>query len=79
MKRLWLVVLAVAGLPRQQAYLKAFNTEVDDSFGGGTALSGDGHTLAVGASNEDSRATGVNGNPADESSEEAAAVYIFGR
>ena len=49
----------------QQAYLKASNTEARDVFGRSVALSGD--TLAVGASWEDSAATGVNGDQADNS------------
>ncbi|HWO23166.1 MAG TPA: FG-GAP repeat protein [Kofleriaceae bacterium] len=61
----------------QQAYVKASNTEADDSFGWSVALSGD--TLAVGAQHEASEATGVNGNQADNSVSFAGAVYVFVR
>src|SRR5439155_1221248 len=50
----------------QQAYLKASNTQADDGF---CFLSLSGDTLAVGASGEDSAATGVNGNQADNSTD----------
>ena len=62
----------------QQAYLKASNTKTEDYFGyPSMSLSGD--TLAVGASYEDSNATGVNGNQADTSAVESGAVYVFTR
>ncbi|HSR10440.1 MAG TPA: cadherin-like beta sandwich domain-containing protein [Thermodesulfobacteriota bacterium] len=61
----------------QQAYIKASNANAMDYFGSGLALSGD--TLAVGAYNESSSATGVNGNQADNSAAGAGAVYIFAR
>ena len=61
----------------QQAYLKASNTGVSDQFGGSVALSGD--TLAVGAQYEDSNATGVNGNQANNSANDSGAVYVFTR
>src|SRR5262245_24489491 len=43
----------------QQAYVKASNTGANDWFGSSVALSADGSTLAVGASREDSAATGI--------------------
>lgn len=61
----------------QQAYVKASNTEATDAFGSSVALSGE--ILAVGTSNEDSAATGLNGNQADNSSRDAGAVYVFRR
>ena len=61
----------------QQAYVKASNADPSDIFGGSVSLSGD--TLAVGAYGEDSAATGVNGNQADNSSSSAGAVYVFTR
>ena len=63
----------------QQAYLKASNTEATDCFGWSVALSGDGNTLAVGAYNEDSAATGIDGSEADNSASDAGAVYVFTR
>jgi drug/metabolite transporter superfamily protein YnfA len=59
----------------QQAYLKASNTGADDSFGIGVAVSGD--VVAVGADHEDSVATGVNGNQADNNGTNSGAVYLF--
>ena len=64
---------------RQQAYLKASNTDLDDRFGGAISLSADGNTLAVGAAYEDSHATGINSNQSDNSGEDAGAVYLFAR
>jgi hypothetical protein len=61
----------------QQAYLKASNTEATDVFGHSVALSGD--TLVVGAYAEDSNATGVNGDQANNSADGAGAAYIFTR
>lgn len=66
----------------QQAYVKASNTgekSDGDQFGYSVALSGDGNTLATGAISEDSAATGINGNQADNSADSAGAVYVFTR
>jgi hypothetical protein len=62
---------------QQEAYLKASNTGADDEFGYSVAISGD--TLAVGAHNEDSVATGINGNQSDNTATESGAVYVFRR
>jgi hypothetical protein len=51
----------------QQAYVKASNTQENDLFGGSVALSSDGNTLAVGATEEASNATGIDGNQTDNS------------
>jgi len=64
---------------QQQAYIKASNTDVGDEFGGATALSSDGNTLVVAAQKEQSTATGINGDQADNSGQEAGAVYVFVR
>ncbi len=61
----------------QQAYLKASNTAAGDWFGRSIAISGD--TVVVGASEEDSAATGVGGNQADDASTASGAAYIFVR
>jgi hypothetical protein len=61
----------------QQAYLKASNTEANDVFSIRVALSGD--TLLVGASGEDSSATGVNGNQSNNSASGSGAAYVFTR
>jgi hypothetical protein len=59
----------------QQAYLKASNVEIGDSFANIVAVSGG--TVVVGAYGEDSNATGVNGNQADNSAGQSGAIYIF--
>jgi FG-GAP repeat protein len=74
---------------RQLAYLKASNAEAGDHFGCGgvldghagfgTALSGDGNTLVVGAPHEGSGARTVNGNQNDNSVDGAGAAYVFVR
>jgi uncharacterized delta-60 repeat protein len=61
----------------QQAYLKASTNGAGDSFGRSVAVSGD--TLVVGANYEQSNATGVNGNQADNSLGFAGAAYVFTR
>src|SRR6478735_3361004 len=61
----------------QQGYLKPSNTNADDLFGFNVTLSGD--TLVVGAPQEGSNATGVNGNQADNSAPNSGAVYVFTR
>ena len=61
----------------QQAYLKASNTDAGDQFGASVAVDGD--TIVVGTYNEASAATGVNGNQADNTAENAGAVYVFER
>ncbi|MBL8063408.1 MAG: S-layer homology domain-containing protein [Anaerolineales bacterium] len=65
------------GVWSQQAYLKASNPEFGDHFGYSVAVSGD--TIVVGAWQEDSNATGVNGNQADNSADFAGAAYVFTR
>lgn len=60
----------------QQAYLKASNTDADDRFG--IAVTVSGATVMAGAFGEDSNATGVNGNQADNSASTAGATYVFG-
>jgi FG-GAP repeat protein len=63
----------------QQVFLKASNPAKEDWFGVRIAISGDGNTVAVGAQNEDSAATGINGKQDDDSAPEAGAVYLFTR
>jgi hypothetical protein len=71
------VFTRIGGVWTQQAYLKASNTEAGDEFGVAVALANE--TLAVGAWFEDSGATGVNGNQADNSLAQGGAVYVFTR
>ena len=72
----------------QQAYIKASNTGEagtadtfgeGDQFGFSLALSQDGNTLAVGALTEDSNASGINGDQANNAAASAGAVYVFAR
>ncbi len=67
------------GLWQQQAYVKASNTNRDDFFGASVSLSADGNILVVGASGEDSAATSINGDQADNSAPDSGAVYVFAR
>jgi trimeric autotransporter adhesin len=62
---------------QQEAYLKSSNSDPDDLFGFSIALVGD--TLAVGAYNEDSIATGIDGDETDNNAADSGAVYIFRR
>jgi len=71
------VFVRSAGVWSQQAYLKASSTEAGDNFGYSVGVSGD--TLVVGAYSEDSNATGVNGNGADNSAGDSGAAYVFVR
>jgi trimeric autotransporter adhesin len=63
----------------QDAYIKASNTDAGDHFGDSVALSGDGSTLAVGATAEDSSATGVStgSGGSDSNAADAGAVYVY--
>ena len=61
----------------QQATLTASNANANDFFATSLSISGD--TLVVGAPYEDSAATGVNGNQADNLASESGAAYIFTR
>lgn len=60
-----------------QSFLQQSNADGSDHFGINVALSGDGLTLAVGTSTEDSASTGINGNLADNTAQDAGAVYLF--
>jgi trimeric autotransporter adhesin len=60
-------------------YLKASNAEIRDQFGQAVALSADGYTLAVSAVFESSNASGVNGDQANNLSQQSGAVYVFRR
>src|SRR6266567_1707385 len=66
----------------QQAYIKASNPEAGDQFGISVALSGNGNTLAVGATGEDSALPGVtpgivSEGTAGNAAPGAGAVYVF--
>jgi hypothetical protein len=60
------------------AQLGAGNASASDFYGVSLSLSGDGNTLAVGASSEDGSGTGI--NPAsNEAATDAGAVYVYTR
>jgi hypothetical protein len=61
----------------QQVYVKATNTGASDRFGASLALSADAKTMAVGAWQEASGATGIGGNQTDNSADRSGAVYLF--
>ncbi len=61
----------------QQCYLKASNSAQFDQFGYSVAVSG--QVIVVGAIEEDSGASGVNGNQEDNSITGAGAAYVFVR
>jgi hypothetical protein len=71
------------GVWKQQAYLKASNTNQlttnysGDGFGSSIAISG--NTVVIGAPDESSNATGVNGDQNDNSASGSGAVYVFVR
>jgi hypothetical protein len=65
------------GIWSQQAYLKASNKDSTDRFGTGLAISGD--TVVVGANQEDSNATGVDGDPSNNAAPDSGAAYVFER
>ncbi|MCP3919395.1 MAG: hypothetical protein GY711_27985 [bacterium] len=59
----------------QEAYLKASNTQPDDWFGYSVAVAGD--TIVVGAYREDSDATGVGGDPNNNSAEDCTGYSAY--
>lgn len=61
----------------QQAYIKAPDSESGDGFG--AALDLDGDTLVIGADREDGGATGIDGDPTDNSKPDSGAVYVYSR
>ena len=58
-----------------EEYLKATNTEANDSFGGPIAISGE--RVAIAAQSEASNAIGIDGNQADNTEADSGAVYIY--
>jgi trimeric autotransporter adhesin len=73
---------------KQQAYLKASNSGAGDRFGASVAVSGDAilvgaagfdYIYGVGGSAEDSNATGINGDQANNGASNSGAAYLFVR
>jgi hypothetical protein len=73
------VIPAQALMSGAIGYFKASNSGAGDRFGNTVVLSDDGRTMAVSAPQEDSDATGINGNQADNSLSCSGAVYVFRR
>ncbi len=63
---------------QREAYLKAPNADIEDTFGVAVVLSADGNTLAVGAPGEDGDATSTL-DADNENLESAGAAYVFTR
>ncbi|MEZ4365620.1 MAG: hypothetical protein R2939_04950 [Kofleriaceae bacterium] len=61
----------------ETAILKASNFAAKDFFGASVGMSPDGARLVVGAPGEDSAATGVDGDAADNTAASAGAAYVF--
>ena len=61
----------------EQAYVKASSPDAFDRFGSSVALSG--NTMVVGATDERSIATGVNGDATDNTFGSSGAAYVFVR
>jgi len=59
--------------------LSASNAGYGDHFGDSVAFSDDGNVLVVGAPNEDSKTSLVNGNQEDNSAINSGAAYVFTR
>jgi T5SS/PEP-CTERM-associated repeat protein len=59
----------------QRAYLKAGNTGVGDLFG--TSVAASGNLIIAGAPREGSNASGVAGDPTNNTAPESGAVYVF--
>ena len=62
----------------QEAYIKASNNDTDDNFGGAISLNGD--TLAVGATQEDSNQTTITSgetSSGNDASSGSGAVYVY--
>lgn len=68
------------GVWSQEAYIKPPAITAFDRFGESMSLSGDGSTLAVGSSQEDSGSIGIGGDPNDDSGPaNSGAVHIYRR
>ena len=61
----------------QQAYIKPAIHNTDDAFGHTLDINEAGTLLAVGAPNESSDSTGINGEANDDSAPGSGAVYLF--
>lgn len=75
--------LSAGSVAAMVGYIKASNTKEDDGFGFSIALSADGATLAVGARDEDTGATGIETDGSEVANNAIAtssgAVYLFSK
>ncbi|MCK7595529.1 fibronectin type III domain-containing protein [Pseudomarimonas salicorniae] len=71
------VFVRSGGVWSQQAYLKASNAQFQDQFGWSVSIDGD--TLVVGAHQESSGATGIDGDQSDNTAPSSGAAYVFVR
>jgi hypothetical protein len=69
----------IAGVWSQEAYIKPWAIDANDYFGTAIDINEDGSRLVVSAPNEDSNATGINGDPNDNSTTDSGAVFTFTR
>ena len=72
------VFIRIGTVWSQQAYLKTPMLG-DTWLGSWVALSADGDTLAAAAALDRGNATGINGDPSDQSGEVSGAVYVYTR
>lgn len=63
----------------QRAYIKPQDPGVEDLFGLGLALSGDGTTLTVGSPGDDAEADGVGGDPLANAISWSGSAYVYAR
>ena len=61
----------------QLKYVKAPNTDREDSFGASLSLDASGDTLAVGAPGEDSESTGIGDTQTNNEAESSGAAYLY--
>jgi hypothetical protein len=73
----YVFVDATAQSWEQRTYLKASNTDVGDGFGSSVAVALGGSLVAVSAKNEDSSATGIDGDQTNDMASSSGAVYVF--
>ena len=66
-----------AGRWTQEAYIKASNTDTQDTFGERVSLSADGKTFAVGALGESSDGKGIDSNGLNNAAPKSGAVYVY--
>ncbi len=70
-------LIGVRHLPGGHRRARIVHFDEGDQFGQSVAIDGD--TIVVGAPQEDSSSTGVNGNQLNESADGAGATYVFTR